>query len=378
MTALAWDQAREIAYRAAGPLPPAPVPLVEAVGSVLADPVVALCSLPPFDAAAMDGYAVRGDQPWTLVGQVRAGDTAPAPLSQRQACAVTTGAVVPPGTEAVVPVEHSAQDGSRITGRAGHHVRRAGEECAAGDEVLPAGTVVSAVAAGLAAALGHDVLHVHPRPRVSALVTGDELLRTGLPRAGMIRDAIGPALPGLIAASGGRLTATTPVPDDRAALTRAIDEADTELVLVSGSSAAGTADHLHPSLAALGARVLVPGVACRPGRPQSLARLPGGRLVVGLPGNPLAALVGFLTLAVPACAALRGAGLDPLAQLAAPDVPPHRADTRLVPSRIRDGKAYPMPHAGSAMLRGAALADAFAVVAPVGSDVPDRALEIPS
>ncbi|MGQ0574345.1 MAG: molybdopterin-binding protein, partial [Pseudonocardia sp.] len=166
------------------------------------------------------------------------------------------------------------------------------------------------------------------------------------------------------------------LPDSGPLLRAALEAADATLVLVSGSSAAGPADHLRPALAALGASLLVDGVACRPGHPQTLARLPDGRLVVGLPGNPFAALVAFLTLAVPVLAGLRGAPLAVLAPVDAPAIAAHDGYTRLVPVLLRAGRAEPVGHGGAAMLRGAAVADALAVVAPAGARGPVRALPL--
>jgi molybdopterin molybdotransferase len=137
-----------------------------------------------------------------------------------------------------------------------------------------------------------------------------------------------------------------------------------DLLLVSGASGPGPADHLRAVLAAVGARLLVDGVACRPGHPQTLAVLPDGTPVVGLPGNPLAALVAFLTLAGPAMAGLRGDPLPELPVAPARGLDPHPVDHRIVPVRLRDGVAEPVGHAGAAMLRGAAVADRLAVLAP--------------
>jgi molybdopterin molybdotransferase len=218
---------------------------------------------------------------------------------------------------------------------------------------------------GLAAAAGHDALLVHPLPRVAALVTGDELLERGLPGGAHVRDALGPQLGRLVAGCGGLLTARSHVPDDAGLLLRAVAEADAEVVLTTGASSVGPADHLHRVLVELGAEVLVDGVACRPGHPQLLARLPDGRTVVGLPGNPLAAVVAAVTVLAPLLAAAAGrapvaarTGLLATAVRSAPDA------TRLLPVRLSGLHAEPVRHTGSGMLRGAALADALAVVLP--------------
>jgi molybdopterin molybdotransferase len=305
---------------------------------------------------------------------VRVTDSAEFALEAGQACAVVTGAPVPKDTDAVLPVEDAHRRGDRLDGPAvvpGRHLRRVGEECAAGDLLAGAGTAVSPVVLGLAAALGHDTLSVHPVPTVAALVTGDELAASGRPAPGRVRDAIGPMLPGLVAAAGGRWVGSARVPDGRAALTAALTAAGADLLLVTGSSGPGPADHLRAVLAAAGAEPVVDGVACRPGHPQALARLPGGALVAGLPGNPFAALVAFLTVAAPALAGLRGRPLPGLAAAPARGLRPHPSDHRIVPVRIRAGVAEPVGHGGPAMLRGAALADRLAVVPPGGDPAAD-------
>lgn len=382
---LAWDAAREVAHAAAPALPPSEVPLADADGAVLAAPLVAAADHPPVPRSAMDGYAVRGDPPWTVVQRELQEShfheahvhesgfpetTWPALLAEGEACAVVTGAPLPVGASAVLADEDAVRDGTLLRGAAppGRHIRAAAEECSAGEEVLPAGSRVTPAALGLAAALGYDRLLVHPLPRVAALVTGNELVRSGRPGPGQVRDAIGPMLPGLLTRAGARLASAVALPDDRDLLRAALADTGADLVLVSGSSAAGPADHLRAVLGELHADLLVDGVRCRPGHPQAMARV-GDTLVVGLPGNPLAALAAFLTVAVPALAGLRG---EPIPALMAVPVPGgiarHPLHTRLVPVAVEPSGAVPVGHAGSAMLRGVAVADAFAVVDPGPAD----------
>ena len=371
MTEPTWPQARELAYGSAAPLAAVRRPLSDAGGCVLAGPLWSLVPLPPFDTAAMDGWAVRGPGPWHVVGRVLAGGVPAPPLADAAAVEVATGAQVPDGTDAVRPYEHGAVTGDLLAGEVtpGRHVRRTGEECAARTAVLPAGSVLTPAALGLAASLGHDELDVVPLPRVHALVTGDELLRAGLPGAGRVRDAVGPLLPGAVAAYGGVLTGLDHLGDDPDLLTKAVQDADAEVVVTSGASSVGRADFLPVVLAALGAHVLVPGVAVRPGHPQLLARLPDGRLLVGLPGNPLAALSGLVTVLAPALAALAGRALPGTTRGRLTDPLAGSAVHRLVPVRCEGDLARPTGHAGAAMLRGAAVAAAFAVVPP-GVDLP--------
>lgn len=372
MTAVAWPRAREIAHAAGSPLPGRAVDVAEGTGRVLAAPVRALASLPPFTAAAMDGWAVSGPGPWRVIGSILAGHPpAPAALGPGTALGIATGAAVPASTDAVVPLEtgHVSDDLLVADVVAGRHLRVAGEEAAAGDVLLQAGTVLTPAGAGLAAAGGNDQVVVHALPRVHALVTGDELLRSGLPGAGRVRDAVGPALPAVVAAYGAALVATEQVRDDPDVLAHAIAVADADVVVVVGASSIGPADHLPRALFRLSAQTLVGGVRVRPGHPQTLARLPDGRLLVGLPGNPLAAFAAMATVLAPLLAGLGARPLPPLL-CARAGVPLTAAigDHRLVPVQLREGNADPTGHSGSAMLRGAAVADGFGVVEP-GRDV---------
>lgn len=368
LAALPWDAARELAHAAATPLAPRSVPLAEACGGVLATPLVAPAAVPPVDRSAMDGYAVHGSGPWRVVGTVLAGSGVPSPLLEGQACTIVTGGAVPPGTTAVIPDEDAVRSDDQVSGSVepGRHIRRAGEECVAGETVLGAGAVVHPALLGLAATLGLDRLSVIPQPRVAALVTGDELVHRGPSGPGRVRDAIGPMLPGLVSRAGAVAVSVEHLPDSRAALIEAlVGLADAELILVSGSSASGPADHLRGALSALGAELIIDGVACRPGHPQALARFDDGRLVLGLPGNPFAALTAFLTLGLASLLRLRGESLPVLPVAPVPGgLACHPRSTRLVPVRVGPQGVVPLGHGGSAMLRGVAAADALAVVDP--------------
>ncbi|GAB3212422.1 molybdopterin molybdotransferase MoeA [Marinactinospora thermotolerans] len=369
--------ARDLGARAVRP-PTRRLPLEEARGATLAEDLVALVGVPSYDTSAMDGYAVAGPGPWNVVGRVLAGQRdGHAALRPGQAVEIATGAPVPGGTEAVLPYEHALRRGAEVTGEArpGRHVRRAGEETARGETVLPAGTSVTPAVLGLAASLGHDALAVR-RPRVAALVTGDELVHSGLPAPGTVRDAIGPLLPGMVEWAGALLEDPRHIGDGFGTmvseLSRIVTAGTVSMIVVCGASSVGPADHVRGALAELGARTVVDGVSCRPGHPQLLGHLGSlrepGPLVVGLPGNPGAALAAAVTLLVPALAALSGRA-DPTARSprALPlrgEVEPHGHDTRLVAVRIEDGHAVPVGHDRPGTLRGAAMADALAVIPP--------------
>jgi molybdopterin molybdotransferase len=361
---LGWGAARRAAYDAATCLAAETVPLAAALGRRLAAPLVAADDLPRFDNAAMDGYAVAGAGPWRVLGRSLAGQpVAGVPIAPGQAWEVATGAPVPLGTEAVLPVEHAERAGDVVSGPLdpGRHLRRRGEEALAGEKLLPAGAVVTPQVLALTAAAGVAGLSVLPAPRVAALVTGSELGEG----PGQVRDAIGPALPGWVGWAGGTTHPVTRLPDGADALRSGLAAAQGDLVVVTGSSSVGPEDHLRPLLAQLAATAIVDGIECRPGSLGGLWRLPDGRLVAGLPGNPFAALVAFLTVVAPALAGLRGDPL-PVLQPVETDLPPHPTHTRLVPVRLTEAGPVPLGHDRSGMLRGVAAADALVVVPGAG------------
>ncbi|MDT0451356.1 molybdopterin molybdotransferase MoeA, partial [Streptomyces hesseae] len=388
-----WDVARNVARRAAGRKEGAArtVALDRALGQTLAGALVALTDLPSFDSSAMDGWAVAGPGPWRLPDSrnhpgshpgILAGQSGDLRLSDGEAVAIATGARVPPGATAVLRSEHGVvrPHGELYADRhltQGQDVRPRGQECREGDELLPAGVVVTPAVVGLAAASGYDEVPVVPRPRVEVFVLGDELLREGLPHDGRIRDALGPMLGPWLAALGAEVVATRRLGDDASALRAALEASDADLVLTTGGTAAGPVDHVRPTLRLLGAEPLVDGVAVRPGHPMLLARLAPGRHLVGLPGNPLAAVAGLLTLAEPLLRTLVGRpARRPCRAPFTEDVPGHATSTRLVPVvRTPDGYARPLRFHGPAMLRGLAAADALAVVPP-GGPGPAREAEL--
>ncbi|MEV5432918.1 molybdopterin molybdotransferase MoeA [Streptomyces sp. NPDC052701] len=371
-----WPEARTIAARTgagAARRPAVQVPLGAALGLTLAAPLTALTDLPSFDTSAMDGWAVAGPGPWAVRDEgVLAGHAEPAPLRDGEAVPVATGARVPPDTTAVIRSEHG-RTGDRRRLQAtrdvvpGQDIRSRGQECRSGDRLLPAGTLVTPVVLGLAAAAGYDTLAAVPRPRVDVLVLGDELLTEGVPHDGLIRDALGPMLPPWLRALGAEVTAVRGVGDDAEALHRAVTTSRADVVVTTGGTAAGPVDHVHPTLRRIGAELLVDGVRVRPGHPMLLARIEDGRYLVGLPGNPLAAVSGLLTLAEPLLRALAGRPAPEPHGLPLKDaVHGHPYDTRLVPVALRGGRAVPLHYNGPAMLRGIAAADALAVVPPGG------------
>ncbi|MFD9130722.1 molybdopterin-binding protein, partial [Kitasatospora sp. NPDC059571] len=287
-----------------------------------------------------------------------------------------TGAKLPPGDTGVLRREHGHLDRGLLQGvvTPGQDVRPRGQECRRNEVLLPAGAVVTPAVLGLAAAAGHDRLAVHRRPTVELLLLGDELTESGVPGPGRVRDALGPLLPPWLAAAGAGITGRRRIGDDAALLRDAVRRSTADVVVTTGGTAAGPADFLHGALADAGARLLVDGVAVRPGHPMLLAALPDGRHLVGLPGNPLAAVAGTLTLALPLLAALSGRPApQPRTEPAAADLPGHPEDTRLVPVERTGRGVAPLRFDGPAMLRGLALAEAVAVVPPGGVPAGGRA-----
>ncbi|CAL9474795.1 molybdopterin molybdotransferase MoeA [Streptomyces sp. NPDC003090] len=387
----AWDRARALAARAGRCAAPRSrtVPLDQALGRVLAEPLTALTDLPPFDTSAMDGWAVAGPGPWEIRAEesLLAGRGEATALPDGIAVRIATGARVPADTTAVIRTEHARATPGRAdragTGGGGGHlharhevvpgqdIRPRGQECRTGDELLPAATIVTPAVLGLAAAAGYDRLVTAEPPRVDVLVLGDELLTSGIPYDGLIRDALGPMLGPWLRTLGAEPTVRR-IGDDADALYEAVTGTDADLVVTTGGTAAGPVDHVHPVLRKAGAELLVDGVRVRPGHPMLLARLTANRHLVGLPGNPLAAVSGLLTLAEPLLRGLAGRRApEPYRLPVRDDVHGHPRDTRLVPVAHRDGRAVPLHYAGPAMLRGLAAADGLAVVPPGGARTGD-------
>ncbi len=320
------DRQRQLVIRAL----PAPRKVQVATGDardlVLASDVSAGTDLPAFTNSAMDGWAVRaddvadasGDAPVSLRdgGSVHAGPSADqaaaTTVTPGTTVAVMTGAPLPDGADAVVPVEHTTAgtDGQiaiHVAVAAGAHVRRAGEELAAGRVLLRAGHRVTAADIGVLVATGVDQVTAMARPRVGILTTGDELVPSGQQLApGQIHDSNGPMLAAMIADAGAEPVRRGPVPDTLQALTRALEDIvdEVDVVIMSGGVSAGARDHVAEAIQALG-QVERTKLAMRPGMPQALGRI-GSTTVIGLPGNPVSTFVSFEVLVRPALRLLAG------------------------------------------------------------------------
>ncbi len=290
--------------------PPVTLPLDETLGLVLADDVVAALALPGFDNSAMDGYAVVADdvaaatpeQPVLLpvAEDIPAGRTDPLTLKPGTAHRIMTGAPLPAGATAVVPVEATDSDFSAATdtvsiragAKAGQHIRRAGEDVTAGTTVLRAGQVVTPAVLGLAAALGLGDLKVVPRQRVLVMSTGSELVAPGTPlRPGQIYESNAVMLAAAVRDAGAHVVAAPMTGDDVATFRDALSRhtGDADLIITTGGVSAGAYEVVKD---ALGGEVDFVKVAMQPGMPQGAGSV-NGTPIITLPGNPVSALVSF-------------------------------------------------------------------------------------
>jgi len=383
---MSWPAAREQAHEAGRQLSPQWLPLETACGRPLRVDLLALTDLPATDVSAMDGWAVAGPPPWRVVAELPAGRVLDRWLAEGECAGIATGAVVPDGADAVLPIEHSLRDSARVRGGPeavllpGTHIRRAGEEAHRGDVLLPSGTVVTPPAVGLAAAAGHDALLVTPPATVDVFILGDEIISNGLPARGLVRDALGPQLPAWLAAYGTARPSITVLPDRLPDLTAGLADSGADLVVTTGGTSVGLRDHVRAAVLSVGGRMIVDGVHVKPGHPMILAALPGGRWLVGLPGNPLAACVALETLVRPLLDVLHGHCRTPTLTARLAGAEPGRPGDghRLLPVH-RDAAAHAvvLPSCGSAMLRGLSRATGLAVVPPRGAAAGDEVEYLP-
>ncbi len=355
------EDARAVVLGLVEPLATVVASIDRALGCRLARDVIAPFPQPRFDNSAMDGWAVRA-------AAVPAGGGA---IPRSAASPISTGMPIPDDADAVVPVERvrTRDDFLQIEGAvaAGDHVRRAGEEIAAGAVALEAGSRLTPGALGLLSGFGYAALPVVPPPRVAILVTGDEVAVPGEPLGdGQVYDADGPLLRALVREAGGEVVAFERVPDDPRrigqSLVRMAGGAD--LVCSTGGASVGTRDHLVAALARVGS-VRIHQVDMKPGRPTSMGMI--GRVPAFiLPGNPLAVLLGFEALVRPALRRLAGHPdtLRPRIRATNREVIEHRPGRlELVPVRLLPGRppeAIVAARRRSAMLSGVAVADGLA------------------
>jgi molybdopterin molybdotransferase len=375
-----WHEAQTIASALGVPTDAMTLPLSQALGHVTATDVVSLSDLPPFAASRIDGWAVSGAGPWKVVGAGVAGSRS-AQLNAGECAHIATGAWLPEGATACLKDEEShLSDGvvSATNGAAqlltegrlpeGHDVRPQGLEARRGEIVVPAGSLLQPGVLGMVAAAGYDTVEVRRPVTFDVVLFGDELITEGPSRDGMVRDSLGPQLPGWISLLGGTVISVRHVPDTFEDHRDALASCTADIVVTTGSTAAGPVDHLHAAIAAVGGALEIDAVLIRPGYHSLLAQLPN-RILVGLPGNPQSAVVGLLSLIEPLVRAMQGRPprLKQTRVLATSANAPSREIRFALCSETADGVS-PVTHVDSSMLRGFVDAAGYALIAPGGQE----------
>ncbi len=384
------EEARRLVLGHVSPLPSESVELRAALGRVLAEDVVSLEDVPTFDSSAMDGFAVRAaetrgarrDSPVTLriVDESRAGHPARSGLGAGQAIAISTGAVIPIGADAVVRVEETSRGDGLVEVlcevEARHDIRYAGEDIRAGDTVLERSVRLGPAELGVLASSARSTVACHRRPNVWILTTGDELIEPDQPiRPGAVRNSNAYSIPALAVRAGAEVTGITAVPDDPDVTRSAIAQAlASDVTLICGGVSVGAHDHVKQALADLGVEEVFWRVALKPGKPTWFGRHQGG-LVFGLPGNPVSAMVTFTLLVRPALMALSGGQPERRRTTARLDRDYEKSPGRAHAVRCRlelreDGwHAQPAERHGSHILTSMLGADALAIIPTASGDM---------
>jgi molybdopterin molybdotransferase len=326
MTVMTVSQALAAVLSNVVPLGPEQVGLRFASGRTLAHALSAALTHPPFDSSAMDGFAVCskdfGNGPTTLsiTGESAAGWLFGGTVSTGEAVRIFTGAAMPDGADAVVIQEEAVVDGKRVTipqpPRAGDNVRLRGGDFHEGDVILERGQLLNARDILLAASSGHAMLAVTKRPVVAILATGDELVEpTDRPLAGQIVSSNSYGLAALVEAAGGTAKLIGIAADNADDLARKIKDADgCDIIVTTGGASVGDHDLVRPAFEAAGATLHFYKIAMRPGKPTFFGLLPTSSVtqrIVGLPGNPLSAMISARLFLVPLIAALLGRNNEP-------------------------------------------------------------------
>ena len=381
---LSVEEARKRVLAAVGMVEVEETPLIDALGLTLAEDAVARDSIPPFDNSAMDGYAVRSadvscasrDNPVELevLGDLAAGYAAEVSVGRGQALRIMTGAPMPAGADAVVPVEMTRAQGDRVLVldcvSEGNNVRRAGEDVKLGETVLATGTAIGPAELGMLASLGYPRPRCFRRARVGIVSTGDELVGVEEELApGKIRDSNSYTLFGMVREAGAEPLRLGVVRDDAALLEKTIlDNLErVDLFITSGGVSVGDYDMVKDVLGKLG-EMNFWKVGMRPGKPQAFGHI-GGKPLFGLPGNPVSVMVSFEQFVRPAILKMMGrrdifrpqvtAVLDaPLGRKAG------RTEFIRVVAEWREGRYHARPTGpqGSGILRSMVLGNALAVL----------------
>jgi molybdopterin molybdotransferase len=363
----------------AKPLGSTRVSLERASGRVLAEQVIATIDVPAFDRAAMDGYALHGDETsgasdynplaFPVIGQAMPGHPFDASVPSASAVRIMTGAALPAGADAVVPAEYAREaDGQveiTLATSPGKHVGRQGEDIRAGAVVLEPGRYLRPQDLGLIASLGVAEVPVVAEPRVRIVVTGNEVVSPGNPKgAHQIYDANSAMLRGLVARDGGTIESHRMLGDDPAKIRDALVAPGADVILISGGSSVGSEDHAPRILAEVGT-LAIHGVAMRPSSPAGVGEI-GDALVFLLPGNPVSCLCAYDFFAGRAIRLRGGRRADW----------PHRMREGVVGRkivsaigrvdycrvRLSDGEVEPLALSGASILSSTTRADGFVIV----------------
>lgn len=376
-----WREALDAVLAACSPLPALEVPLEQARGRTLAEEVLADAPIPSFANSAMDGFAVRtadldaGPRSLPLVALIPAGAAPPA-LAPGHAAPIATGAPIPDGSDAVVPVEEAELRDGRVylpgPVMPGRNIRAAGSDVGAGDRLLAPGTVLGPAEAALLAAVGRVRVRTHRPPRVAVVATGSELVPPGTaPGPGQIRDSNSTALAWACRAAGAEVIPLGAVPDEPEAIRERLARGlEADVLVSSGGVSVGELDLVRAALASLGVEEVIPGVRLKPGKPLAFG-VRGRTLVFGLPGNPASAQVGLTLFVLPALRALAG-NRSPAPRLepavAAGTWPPATSRDHAVRCRldVEAGRLLAVPTGGQGSHRISSLvgAEALALVPP--------------
>jgi molybdopterin molybdotransferase len=382
------DEALELVLGGLAPLGAERVPIAEAAGRVAAAPARSAVDLPPFDRSAMDGYAVRAADtapgvPLRLAGGVAAGQVASATLEPGTAARVSTGAALPPGADAILQSELAVeQDGTVAPERAlepGTHVRYRGEDLHAGDELAPAGSVLTLPRISALASAGVGEVAVHRRPRLHLIVTGSELLPLGAPpEPGRIHESNGLMVRLLASRADAEVLDHGVIGDDYEITRRAVsDGLEGDVLVVSGGVSVGPHDHVKPAFESCGVEEVFWRVRIKPGKPLWFGRR-GDTLVFGLPGNPLSTIVCFCVFIEPALRRLVGeADARPRLEAGRLTTAARASDgrTTFLTSILRPGadgvlEATPTERQGSHMTGALGESDGFAVAPEEAGELP--------
>lgn len=373
MGEVSWREARAIAAGIPGEVRSESVPLARSDDRVLAQDVYALVDLPGFPTSAMDGWAVDGPGPWQIIGTVSAGDAQVPDIAAGECVRIGTGAAIPGGCTRVVPWECAAVQGMRVQETSSStktHIRPRGEERRVGDVVAERGTRLNPVLIGHIASVGLDAVSVARSPEVHLLILGSEVVTSGIPVGGAVRDALGIQLPMWVQRLGGNVVSTQWLDDDPGSLAASLTAIpDESIIITTGGTARGHRDHLREAWLRAGGGWTIDGVAVRPGHPMMLGQR-AATVLIGLPGNPLSALVALMTLVAPVITSRLGMR-TPLPDQVRIDEAITTPVTRLLVGRRRGDHFVGVDRVSSAMLAGLAHADGWAVVEPPGVESGD-------